>query len=118
MKISREQKDIEEKLIRLLYGLGLTANYTGFCCILDAVEIALWEPLSLTMVTKWLYPQVAKRHNTNWKAVERNIRTAINIIWNRNSLKLQQLTNFPLIKKPTTAQFLSLLIYYLQFDNF
>lgn len=108
---------MNEKLTRLLYSLGLSANYTGFYCIISAVEIAGREPQSLTMVTKWLYPQIAKQRGTNWKAVERNIRSAIDIIWKRNPLALQRLSCYHMDAKPTTAQFISLLIFYLQFND-
>ncbi|MCI8479110.1 MAG: sporulation protein [Oscillospiraceae bacterium] len=107
---------MNEKLPGLLYSLGLSANYTGFYCIISAVEIASREPQSLTMVTKWLYPQIAKQRGTNWKAVERNIRSAIDIIWKRNPLGLQQLSSCQMDSKPATAQFISLLMFYLQFD--
>ena len=50
---------MDEKLTRLLYNLGLSANYSGFHYITTAVKIAAAEPLSLTMVTKWL-PQGCK----------------------------------------------------------
>lgn len=49
---------MDEKLTRLLYNLGLSANYSGFHYITTAVKIAAAEPLSLTMVTKWLYPRL------------------------------------------------------------
>ena len=61
---------MNEKLTRLLYSLGLSQNYTGFYCIASAVEIAISQPQALTMVTKWLYPQIARQRGTNWKAVE------------------------------------------------
>lgn len=108
---------MNEKLIPLLYHLGLSANYMGFSCITSAVDIAICEPQSLTMVTKWLYPQVAKQRKTNWKAVERNIRSSIDIIWKRNPTGLQQLSPCLMDSKPTTAQFISYLVFYLQFDE-
>lgn len=108
---------MNEKLTRLLFSLGLSANYTGFYCITSAVEIASHDPRSLTMVTKCLYPQVAKQRGTNWKAVERNIRSAIDIIWRRNPLGLQQLSSCQMDTKPAAAQFISLLIFYLQFNE-
>ena len=104
---------MNEKLFHLLYSLGLSQNYAGFFCITSAVEIAIRHPQSLTLVTKWLYPQVAKQCGTNWKAVERNIRSAIDTIWKRNPLALQNLSPSPLDSKPTAAQFISLLISYL-----
>lgn len=105
---------MNEKLIHLLYRLGLSANYMGFSCITAAVDIAICEPQSLTMVTKWLYPQVAKQRKTNWKAVERNIRSSIDVIWSHDPLRFQKLTGCPFSSKPTTAQFIAVLAYYSQ----
>ena len=62
-------------------------------------------------------PQIAKQRATNWKAVERNIRSAIDIIWKRNPLGLQQLSSCQMDTKPATAQFISFLTFYLQFDE-
>lgn len=108
---------MNEKLIRLLNHLGLSANYTGYHCIITAVEIASCEPQSLTMVTKWLYPKIANQLGTNWRAVERNIRSAIDVIWKRNPSGVQQLSGCRLDTKPAAAQFISLLVFYLQFDE-
>ena len=108
---------MNEKLIRLLSRLGLSSNYTGYYCILAAVEIATCEPQSLTMVTKWLYPKIAEQLGTNWRAVERNIRSAIDVIWKRNPLGVQQLSNCQTDTKPAAAQFISILVFYLQFDE-
>lgn len=65
----------------LLYRLGATANYTGFFHTAYAISLCVERPDRLLLVTKWLYPEVAKRYGTNWKAVERNIRTVSCIIW-------------------------------------
>lgn len=59
----------------LLYSLGVTANYTGFFHTTFALQLCVEQPERLLLVTKWVYPDVAKRYKTNWKAVERNIRT-------------------------------------------
>ena len=59
----------------LLYSLGVTANYKGFLHTTYAVSLCMERQDRLLLVTKWLYPDVARRYGTNWKAVERNIRT-------------------------------------------
>ena len=51
----------------LLYRLGVTANYTGFFHTAEAVAMCVERPDRLLMVTKCLYPDVAKRYETNWK---------------------------------------------------
>ena len=73
----------------LLYRLGVTANYTGFFHTAEAVAMCVERPDRLLMVTKCLYPDVAKRYETNWKAVERNIRTVIAIVWDKNRVLLE-----------------------------
>ena len=68
----------------LLYQLGVTANYTGFFHTAYAISLCAEQPDRLLLVTKWLYPEVARQYGTNWKAVERNIRTVSCIIWREN----------------------------------
>lgn len=74
-----------------------------------AVFVAIQEPESLLMVTKWLYPKAAKRCGTNWKALEKNLRTMISRIWINYPESLQALAAAPLRKKPTPSQFVALL---------
>lgn len=74
-------EDMLSKIYDLSYQLGVTANYTGFFHTAYAVMLCLGQPDRLLLVTKWLYPEVAKQYRTNWKAVERNIRTTNDIIW-------------------------------------
>ena len=60
-------------------------------------------------LSKWLYPDVAKQYGTNWKAVERNIRTVGRVIWNSNRPLLEDLARRELSQKPCTAQLLAIL---------
>ena len=75
----------------LLYSLGVTANYKGFLHTTYAVSLCMERQDRLLLVTKWLYPDVARRYGTNWKAVERNIRTVSRIAWIRNRVLLESL---------------------------
>ena len=93
----------------LLNQLGVTANYTGFFHAACAVSLCAEQPDRLLLVTKWLYPAVAKQYGTNWKAVERNLRTVGCIIWRENRPLLEQLARRPLVQRPCTAQLLAIL---------
>lgn len=93
----------------LLYRLGVTANYTGFFHTAYAISLCIEQPDRLLLVTKWLYPEVAKQYNTNWKAVERNIRSVSVIIWRENRPLLEHLAHRSLSKKPRTTQLLAIL---------
>lgn len=94
----------------LLYQLGVTANYTGFFHMAYAVSLCMEQPDRLLLVTKWLYPEVAKRYSTNWKAVERNIRTVSCIIWREGRPLLEELAHRRLEQKPRNAQMLAILV--------
>lgn len=93
----------------LLYRLGVTANYKGFFHTASAVALCEEEPERLLLVTKWVYPDVARQYKTNWKAVERNIRTAGVIIWRENRRLLEELAGHRLADKPCNAQLLAIL---------
>lgn len=107
--------DISE-IYALLLRLGLTPNYTGFFHIAYAVHLAVQRPERLRMVTKWLYPEVAKNYKTTWKCVERNIRTAAAIVWEAEPEQLAALAGHPLSRKPTVSEFLSLLAMHFLLD--
>ncbi len=103
--MSRELASIYD----LLYRLGATANYTGFFYTAYAVSLCADRPDRLLLVTKWLYPEVAKQYKTNWKAVERNIRTVNDIIWRESRPLLEKLAHRHLEYRPRNAQFLAIL---------
>ena len=100
----------ETKVYDLLYRLGATANYTGFFHMAYAVWLCVEQPDRLLLVTKWLYPEVAKQYRTNWKAVERNIRTVSCIIWREGRPLLEELAHRHLEQKPRNAQMLAILV--------
>lgn len=93
----------------LLYRLGATANHTGFFHTACAVRLALEQPQRLLLVTKWLYPDVAKQYRTNWQAVERNIRITIQQIWQNNPEALSAMAGRPIRERPRPAEFISIL---------
>ena len=78
------------EIYNLLYQLGVTANYTGFFYTAYAVSLCAEQPDRLLLVTKWLYPEVARQYKTTWKAVE-------------------HLAHRNLDKKPRTTQMLAIL---------
>ena len=93
----------------LLYRLGLTANYRGVFYISYAIALCIEKEERLLLVTKWLYPEVAKRYGTNWKAVERGIRTGSGVMWSENRPLLEKITGRPLDGQLKAAQLLAIL---------
>ena len=96
----------------LLKRLGIAQNYIGFSQTISAVKLSVENPALLSHVTKDLYPSVAEHHNTNWRAVERNIRTVVSQAWMTNPALLSALTGFPLHSRPRPSYFVAILSAY------
>ena len=107
MKLCEEENTV--KIYDLLYRLGAAATHTGFFHTAYAVRLAAEQPERLLLVTKWLYPDVAKHYGTNWRAVERNIRTTIQEIWKRCPETLSDMAGYPMTQAPRPAEFISIL---------
>ncbi len=99
------------EIYNLLYRLGVTANYTGFFHMAYAVQLCATQPERPQLVTKWLYPDVARRYQTSWQAVERNIRTVSGVAWAQGQPLLEQLAGRTLPSKPCAAQLLAIPAY-------
>lgn len=112
-------KDIPElpEIYDLLYQLGVTGNYMGFFQTAHAVYLATRQPERLVLVTKWLYPEVAKHYGTTWMCVERNIRSVACIAWSSHRANLEQLARQTLPHRPTASAFLAMLTMYFKHDH-
>lgn len=99
---------------KVLWDLNIPPNYLGAHYLAYAEMLVLEDQNRLTMVTKWLYPEVAARYHTSWQAVERNIRTVISICWQQDSgSRLCQVLGCPEIGKPSPTRLIQLLARYL-----
>lgn len=93
----------------LLHQLGAAADHLGFFYIACAVSLCAEQPDRLLLVTKRLYPEVARQYRTNWRAVERDIRTVSRIIWRENRPLLERLAHRQLERPPRNTQLLAIL---------
>lgn len=92
----------------LLRKLGVTSNYKGFSYAAYAAALCAERPDLLLLVTKDLYPAVARQYRTTWQAVERNIRTVVGVAWRRNPAQLERMADTLLAERPVSAQFLAI----------
>lgn len=97
------------ELTALLFQLGITPNYKAYNQIISAISLALQDTGVLLFMTKRLYPDVAQKHGTNWRAVERNIRHASERAWQCNPVLLSRLAGYSLTGPPTSSQLIAIL---------
>ena len=105
-----ELEKIGQGICKLLCQLELTPNYKGFYQMAYAVQLVMEDPQKLLAVTKQLYPEIAEYCSTTSAAVERNIRTAVNVIWSKERWKLEEMARYPLRKKPSASQVISIFV--------
>ena len=96
----------------LLLRFGIGKKYQGFQQCAHAVYLSAEEPERLTLVTKWLYPDVARQFGVSWFCVERNLRTITRIAWSNNRELLEKLAGREIPSIPTSTQFIRILTYY------
>ena len=76
----------EAAVKHVLNEFGIGRNYAGYDYIIDGIHFMEMDENSIRHITKTLYIDIAKKHNTTSICVERNIRTTIEIMW-RNGTK-------------------------------
>ena len=98
-----------EKIYDLLYQLGIIANCTGFFYTTLSVWLAVREPERLTLVTKWLYLDVAKHYGSSVDAVGKGISRVITEVWANKPEVLSNWARYALTEKPKPAEFIAIL---------
>ena len=105
--------DLEERVTEVVHELGIPAHIKGYKYVRFALVEAVERPEILDAITKELYPTVAKEFRTTSSRVERAIRHAIEVAWDRGDLEVLQgyfgntVDRFK--GKPTNSEFLALI---------
>ena len=101
----------EEQITNLFLTLGIPANIKGYQYLREAVRMVMGDSSLAGRITKELYPGVAKRFNTTASKVERAMRHAIEVAWNRGRIdtvnKMYGHRIFEKQDKPTNGEFIS-----------
>ena len=104
---------IELQVTNIMHQIGVPAHITGYHFLRAAICIAIKDDNKLTSVTKVLYPEVAKQFQTSASRVERAMRHAVEVAWDRGDVDV--LTSFfgytvnSTKGKPTNSEFISLI---------
>ena len=98
-----------EKIYDLLYQLGVIANCSGFFYTTFSVWLAVREPERLTLVTKWLYLDVARHYDSSVDAVGKGISRVITEAWDNKPELLSNWARNALTEKPKPSEFIAIL---------
>ncbi|MGK7377735.1 sporulation transcription factor Spo0A [Planococcus sp. 1R117A] len=111
-KPKNEEAALDELITSLIKEIGVPPHIKGYTYLKEAVSLVLKNPDILNKVTKELYPGIAKNLDSTPARVERSIRHAIEVVWNRNEIqhisKLFGYSEEHLASKPTNSQFIAM----------
>lgn len=82
--------NLEISITRMLHELGMPSHIKGYQYIRDGIMMIYNNPDIIGGITKELYPDVASKYNTTVSRVERAIRHAIEVSWNRGNWDLME----------------------------
>lgn len=105
-------KVLDEKISNIFITVGIPAHIKGYQFLREAIKMAIEKPDIINSITKKLYPSIATHFDTSSSKVERAIRHAIEVAWNRG--KIENINNIFGIKvynqneKPTNGEFIAL----------
>ena len=115
-----DENFLRKEITKLLHTLGMPTHVLGYEYAREAILITLGNKDILRAITGELYPAIAKVFNTTPSRVERAIRHAVELAWDRGDLDTIQkffgFTTSPKKGKPTNKEFLSALADHLRLE--
>ena len=82
--------NLKLRITKLLHELGVPSHIKGYEYIREGILILYNNPSIIGGITKELYPEIASKYDTSVSRVERAIRHAIEVSWNRGNIDLME----------------------------
>lgn len=112
VRMPDEDLEIEMRVTNIIHQIGVPAHIKGYQYLREAIIMTIHDMEAINAITKILYPTVAKKFKTTSSRVERAIRHAIEVAWDRGDVDtLQEYFGFTVSGtkgKPTNSEFISM----------
>ncbi len=113
--------NLEAEITNIIHEIGVPAHIKGYSYLREAITLVVNDMELLSAVTKELYPTIAKKYNTTASRVERAIRHAIEVAWNRGQIEtINKLFGYTIHNskgKPTNSEFIAMVADKLRLKN-
>ena len=121
IELEFNDNSISKKTSKLLHDLGMPSHIKGYQYIRDAIIMMYNDKSYIGGITKMLYPDIAKKYETTPSRVERAIRHAIEISWNRGDYDtMEEIFGHSVDydkAKPTNSEFIATIADHLRYKN-
>ena len=112
---------MERAVTTIMHEIGVPAHIKGYSYIREAILLVLEDGDIINSITKQLYPSVARIYSTSPSRVERAIRHAIEVAWDRGDTEtINKIFGFTINQakgKPTNSEFIAMISDKLRLEN-
>lgn len=109
---TKGHRDLNQEVTRAIHEIGIPAHIKGYLYLRDAIMMVIERVELLGGITKELYPAVAEKYKTTPSRVERAIRHAIEVAWNRGNIEvINEIFGHTVNQekgKPTNSEFIAM----------
>ncbi|MFJ5768663.1 sporulation transcription factor Spo0A [Psychrobacillus sp. NPDC093180] len=118
---AQSKRMIDHTITNVIKEIGVPAHIKGYSYLREAIQMVYSDVELLGSITKVLYPEIAKKFQTTPSRVERAIRHAIEVAWNRGNYetisKMFGYTVHHLKSKPTNSEFIAMIADKIRMEN-
>ena len=115
-----KEEVLEIKVTNIIHEIGVPAHIKGYQYLRDGIIMVVNDIEVINQITKLLYPDLAKKYKTTPSRVERAIRHAIEVAWNRGQIETAQAIFGYTVNsnkgKPTNSEFIAMIADKLRLD--
>lgn len=108
-----KQRDLEANITEIIHEIGVPAHIKGYLYLREAISMVYNDVEMLGSITKVLYPKIAEKYKTTSSRVERAIRHAIEVAWNRGNIdSISAMFGYTVNvskAKPTNSEFIAMI---------
>lgn len=108
----RRANSLDERISNIFISIGIPPHIKGYNYLREGIKMAVEDPLIINNVTKGLYPIIGEKFQTTASKVERAIRHAIEVAWNRGRIDAVNAIFGARVyigtEKPTNSEFIAL----------
>lgn len=112
-KERRKSTSMDERISNIFITVGIPPHIKGYAYLREGVKMAINSPGIINNITKQLYPMVGEKYDTSASKVERAIRHAIEVAWNRGRIEninsIFGVRAYVGSEKPTNGEFIALI---------
>ena len=109
----KKRNTLDEKISKIFISVGIPPHIKGYYYLREGVKMAVGNPDVINNITKQLYPMIGEKYQTTASKVERAIRHAIEVAWNRGRIEtintLLGIRAYVGNEKPTNGEFIALI---------